>query len=956
MFNSSKSNTKFITKLLLTTTLILPLNAYAQDDNSLATDELLQVNTDVQDEVVDEVVVTGTNIRNAVPTFNSVSFTKLDIEKTGVTSVEQFLRRIPQSGARTDPTVGALIGAQGGAPTGRSSGIDLRGLGAQNTLVLVNGRRLATSSNNDALTGVGIFTDISSIPLSAVERIEIVTEGASAVYGADAVGGVINIILLSNFKGGTTKVRYGDSTTGLDDFSAEQSLGFSIGKLSSILSFSYRHEGRGNPDRLQSFSQDDFANFGVSSAISGLFNAGSPGIVRGTAPICDIGNGPEDCFFTDFNGFIGNRLFSFPNAVQVGFPVGLGRAPTLDDVILNAVGNAPVIDPILSQGLDEFTTSGNFDYKLSDKTQLRANGFLSYRESKGTFAAPTINTLLPFDHPSNIFNEDINVSFNFFNEVAAGALEAPSSDSETLTFSGGLGLTHKITDDWQLRLDGTYSQDDNSSTTRQLVVNNAILDEIEFNFDPATAVTPFGPGLFGSQAFLDNLLTDVPLDTKNESIQLTAIVDGPVFKLPAGSVTAAIGLDFRNEKFDFDNEALQDINTGEINTEFCINNSIECDFVFIDQSIERDIFAAFAEVNVPLISEEMAIPLVQELTFTGAGRFDRFNDLEVRSRLSPSAGLRWAVNDNLQFRANYAESFRAPDVLSLTRLTTVDSTGFAGFEDPRFGNQFIFPDTVVTGGNPNLEDETGTSISLGSVFEMGIGPGHFRVNFNYFINNISNQIGSISEAAQLFIFQNSEQFPDFVERDGFGNVTRFNDIAINIADIDVEGYDINASYDFRYGNYDFDLNVAFTNNIRNDEEIIDGLGDVESFIGTDLGPEDYSLITKFDISRGNLFSAGVIGRYHPSYTYNALPISAENDFFADEETFRVGGQLLIDVYATLNLGEFNNRLDGFRLSAGANNLFDPQPNFFGNNPLGLNFGRGAEIRGRVAFIELAKEF
>jgi|GEM_PF-4438652 len=943
--------------LLASTALFCASNSYAQTEEPVTLQD--EGGEQVDEElVIDSVVVTGSNIRNSAPTFNSFSFSKLEIEKSGVTSVEQFLRRLPQSGSRTDPTVGALVGGQVGASTGRASGIDLRGLGAQNTLILVNGRRLATSSNNDTGTGVGIFTDISSIPIGSIERIDVVTEGASAIYGADAVGGVINIVLLSDFRGGSTKVRFGDSTTGLDDFSVEQTIGYSFRKLSSLFTFSYRNEARGNSDRLQSFGQDDFETFGVANNISGFFNAGSPAVVTGLIPTCDIGNGPEDCFFTGFAGFLGNRLLGFPDATQIAFPAGLGRPVTLDDAIINGIGNGEVIDPILSQGLDEFSGSVNLDYDLSEKTSLRANGFFSYRESAGTFAAPTLTTLLPFDNPNNPFGEDINIAFNFFNEIEAGLLDAPSTDSDTLTFSVGAGLTHQITKDWQFRFDGTYSRDRNRSVSRQLFPTFETFDFIEFNVDPETAVNPFGPGLFGPPELFEGLLNEVAIGSENETFQITGIVDGPLpfVKLPAGQIRTAVGLEVRGEKFDFDNEALEDPFTGEINNDFCINNSIECIFTFIDETAERDIFSVFGELNVPLINADMNIPFVQDLSVTGAARFDRYDDVEVRSRVSPSAGVRWVVNDNLQFRANYAESFRPPDVLSLNQLGLVDTTLFSGFEDPLMGNQFVFPDVVTTGGNPNLNDETGTSISLGAVFERGIGPGHFRLNFNYFINNISNQIGGISPAAQLFIFENSDQFPEFIQRDALGNVVTFNDIQINIANVDVEGYDINATYDFRIKDYDFEFNVAFTDNIQNDEEILEGIGELESFIGTDLGPEDYSLVTRFELSKANWLTAGVIGRYHPSYTFEAIAFEDADDFFAEPVDFRVDGQLLVDIYASINLGEFNDRLDGFRLAVGANNLFDPQPNFFGNSPVGLNFGRGAELRGRVAFIELSKQY
>lgn len=159
---------------------------------------------------LEEIIVTGTSIRGVTnPASPVISFDREDILNSGFANLADFVQTIPQNfnGGFTDVTgnVPGAAGANGNFSAG--TGIDLRGLGADSTLVLLNGRRLAPA-------GVGRFTDVSTIPASAIERIEIVLDGASAIYGSDAVGGVVNIILREDFEGAETTVRYGTVTDG----------------------------------------------------------------------------------------------------------------------------------------------------------------------------------------------------------------------------------------------------------------------------------------------------------------------------------------------------------------------------------------------------------------------------------------------------------------------------------------------------------------------------------------------------------------------------------------------------------------------------------------------------------------------------------------------------------------------------------------------------------------------
>jgi len=199
-----------------------------------------------------DIVITGSNIRGGRSASPTTVITRQDIDRSGLATTEQLISRLPQqfSGSASENTVGGLTGgAQSGFNVSDGTGLDLRGLGTDSTLVLINGRRVAA-------TGIGNFVDLSLIPLSAVERVEIVADGASAIYGSDAVGGVANFILRKDFDGAETRARFGTVTSG---DTREYQLGQIAGATWSggnILA-SYEYYQRGNLDANdRSFAED----------------------------------------------------------------------------------------------------------------------------------------------------------------------------------------------------------------------------------------------------------------------------------------------------------------------------------------------------------------------------------------------------------------------------------------------------------------------------------------------------------------------------------------------------------------------------------------------------------------------------------------------------------------------------------------------------------------------------
>ena len=190
---------------------------------------------------LEEITITGTHIRGVSPDSSPVTiYARQDIERLGVSNVEQLLRKLPQNLGNVDGST-AFAGANndlvGSSNNTNGSTVNLHGLGAGATLVLVNGRRLAPSGFE------GAFFDTSSIPLSAVERVEILTDGGSAIYGADAVAGVVNFVLRQDFDGAETNLKYGTTTAGGGEQRvASQTFGRSWGSGNAMLSYTYQKE------------------------------------------------------------------------------------------------------------------------------------------------------------------------------------------------------------------------------------------------------------------------------------------------------------------------------------------------------------------------------------------------------------------------------------------------------------------------------------------------------------------------------------------------------------------------------------------------------------------------------------------------------------------------------------------------------------------------------------------
>lgn len=190
-----------------------------------------------------EIVVTGTNVRGARPTSQLIVLDRDQIDKSGATSVDQLMRTVPQNTQGGNNRENALVARPDASTTDHGSGLNLRGLGQRATLVLVNGHRLAPS-------GTGAYVDVSLIPVTALERVEILTDGASAIYGSDAIGGVVNLILRDRYDGAETALQAGATTQGGGHLlQLSQTIGRDWASGHGLLSYEYRREDEVRADQ-----------------------------------------------------------------------------------------------------------------------------------------------------------------------------------------------------------------------------------------------------------------------------------------------------------------------------------------------------------------------------------------------------------------------------------------------------------------------------------------------------------------------------------------------------------------------------------------------------------------------------------------------------------------------------------------------------------------------------------
>lgn len=724
---------------------------------------------------IDAVEVTGSRIRGLLgeADFSPViSFSRQEIEQTGLTNMGEISRLIPQAfsqgsydgigfGGQAQGQSTVSDGSTASVLTQRTN-VNLRGLGAASTLILVNGRRLARSGNIRGSDGY----DLTGLPVASIERVEILTDGASAIYGSDALAGVINIILRKNYSGTEVAASYEntfDSDTAVSDLALTH--GITRGPLSLIISATYQKRNAfAAVDRPYS-ATDDWRTLGGTSTFASY---GVGGFATGAGVVQAVtGNLPG---------------LSSPSQYAV-IPTGATGATTLPasayaptTVSAETGDRAKYVNLISPQ----FTRTIGFraSYDLRPNLQLYLNG--GYNESRTHIEGMPVNyrnsILVPANYPGNPFGVQVRLNKTFW--------ELPQNlQGEKFTTNSNLnlntGVAGKYWADWRYDLSLNWNRSGlRNENAFDPVLNTAVSDpliaaqRLVLFYDSRTSQ----PNDLNT---LRSMLRPGNASDRTDVAVWSATTDGalPWFELPAGPIRVAAGAERTTESIKT-SQSIPDAPT--------INLSLLGSF-------ERTLDAGYAETRIPVVAPTHQLPLLHRLDLTAAIRYDYYSD--AGGDYSPRYGAQLRPVKWLLFRATRNHSFRAPGIQVLYRSVT-DSTNAntAGFFD-RQRNELV-AGVIATriGGNLGLQPERAISDNLGVVFEFPFAVlKGLSISFDAGKLNYQDQITTLSTLQEW-----ADLFPERLIRDTAGaqpgRVIGIDTRATNISRLEVETFDYQINY------------------------------------------------------------------------------------------------------------------------------------------------------------------
>ncbi len=723
---------------------------------------------------LEEVVVTGSFIPRATDegALPITVVTAEQIAKTGAQTTEQLLQTITSATQGNSNTVMASVS---GVNSAGVAGASLRGLGSVRTLVLINGRR---SSAGGTLTD-STTVDINSIPIAAVERVEVLKDGASAIYGSDAIAGVINFILKKNYQGGGLSLNMGASDQG-GAGSKRATASFGFGNLEddrfNIL-FVANHV-RENPLFGR---QRDFADSAIDE-------------IHGTDG-------------TSGNAFPANIVI--PNVVVNGMtgPVTVNpRAPNCAPAVVDPnFGDSvcrydPSREVSLLPKVERSNIYGALQFAFTDDVTGYAEASFGHNRMNTVIqAAPVSDQFgLPATHP--LFNQ---APYNGFATVVL----RPTSTFYPTAYIQGItgGATPDVLVRYRTVEIGNRDFTDTSDQLRFALGTQGKIGGWQFDAPLLFAQTEMTERINGGISLYTRLLPLLNSGTVNFfgentaeiKAQLAATqfigdayttkssitsfaphVSRELFELPAGPVAMAFGVEGRREKFET-----------RIAPELQLGDTTQYGGSNLPVDVSRDVTSVFAEFRVPVL---------ESLNLSAAVRRDRYEG--TGSKTVPKFTLEWRPLDELLLRGSYGKGFRAPSLTELyqPQITGVSSTGLndparCGPGRPNDSRDCLTQFNILLGGNPELKPETSDNFTLGVVVEplegLSVGIDAFKVDLQ---NTI---IAGITPEEIL----GDPQFADFVVRepdsDGLpGHISQINQLNLNFGETRVTGADLDVRY------------------------------------------------------------------------------------------------------------------------------------------------------------------
>lgn len=768
----------------LLTALILPVAGQA-----LAQEET-QEKQQTQTAELDRVTVTGSRIARVgfVTPAPVTSINAEEIRATGAVNIGDLMTKLPQ--LSPNYTLGNSTRFIGTAGLGL---LDLRGMGTARTLVLVNGRRHVGSSPGSTAV------DVNTIPVEWIERVEVMTGGVSAVYGADAVAGVVNFIMKKSFEGFDLR--------GQGGMASEGSFNRSFVSFSAGDSFA---EGRGNAAFSMEYSKQD--RFG-----RGNRDIGTEYLVSVPNPSYDPTQPPSQSNpQTVVSGPGGNHSISYGGTFTIGTfnpanpatwrnrylfnPDGTFRRNRYDGAVPSATScvNCDFADlnavADLQPAFDRFSTNVMFNFDLNDNHRMFFEGKYSKTESQfygqpafdqpirirrdNAYISPQLGALMDASaltvqdgqkilqvsrfnvdagrRGENVERQTARAVFGFEGYLGDWNYEASANYGQTTI--DRLNLNNRINERWQAGIDAVRDPVSGNIVCRTTLNPNAInphTNAIYSSFARTGCVpfSTFGNGAVSPEAaawFNTNSLNTSKLQ---QTVLEASIANSALFSLPAGDVGFAAGLEYREEKSQENTDPLAALGLTFLNA-------------IPSRGGKYDVSEFYAETSIPLLAE---IPGIEMLSVDLAGRVSDYST--IGNTFTWNAGVNWQIIDSLRFRGTLAHAVRAP---SIGELYNPQSQNFATIADPcnyqttntnrpstakdpalrqanctALGIPVGWVDTFsanrpgVSGGNPDLAEESADSWTLGLVWQPEFIEG-LGVAVDYWNIRLEDAIGAVT--------------------------------------------------------------------------------------------------------------------------------------------------------------------------------------------------------------------
>ncbi|MCJ9430444.1 TonB-dependent receptor [Kordiimonas marina] len=792
------------------------------------------------DRSVEEVVVTGSHLRrNAMTAPSPLTVVgQQDIKLSGKVNLGDFLAQTPalQESFQSGDSTGSQIGLGG------LNFLNLRGLGSDRTLVLVDGRRHVGLSAGDTRV------DINTIPSALVERVEVVTGGASALYGSDAVSGVVNFIMKHDYEGYQVDGYFGKGQSGIDTSRKITALaGWNFGgdRGNATLAVEWRKED--GVDESQFDWLGNFSNVRVDRDVDANGDGiADPDGIYNIVPFRDArslqvsdGGVLQDLFF----GYMPYRL----NFDTVGGATRLrcpsGRISTSGNTCDGGNGfPTERFVTSLTPDYEAINVNGSFDYKLTDNHTFFVDAKYAHSKSYYQFQ-PNFDFLYIGDQAledNGIIGVDIGLDNPFLPQAAKDYINTigdatgyPIAAMVRFNFEFGArpqtdyrdtyrivgGLRGNVTNNWTYEVSVNYGKSTDNRIDGGVRKEDDWFERIDVTTDAngnpvcrsgrpdCDPINVFGPNAI-TQAQVDSLVVELNNNDEISQLVIGGSVNGDLFDMPAGAVQAAFGVEYREDRSVSNPDPLP-------TTMNLFANELK---------------GVNGQINVKEIYGEMSFPLLEDKAFAKdlsvdlAGRLSDYST--AGSNFTYKAGLNWTLSEDIRFRATYGRAVRAPNI---GEVFQPESQTFGSISDPCSYDNLDNDATVAANrrancaalgldvgtffdptqaaskpgylrGNPDVGPETADTITIGTVLTPRFLKG-FSLSADYWNIKIKDAIRTLSasETAQKCVDgpDLDPLFCDRITRDpSSGLITSFILQPVNVQAIETDGIDIEARYGF----------------------------------------------------------------------------------------------------------------------------------------------------------------